>query len=176
MKRTESAFAWALAATMSLVLSIPVYAAEPVLNANIAQPTASTGATGIVGSEADELGALDKQAALWKKRAEIARYKAEVSASDARQQVPLSAALPMAQGALPPLPAASQSALGASHGRPTLVRIGGADGRYDALIDVDGHTVDAFAGDTLEGGWRVVAIDAGSVHLLRGKQQLTLRL
>jgi type IV pilus biogenesis protein PilP len=57
-----------------------------------------------------------------------------------------------------------------------LVQVGGADGSYRAYISVNGRTIIAEVGDTIENGWHVVAISSSTVQLSNGKQQKTLRI
>ncbi|SAL05775.1 Type IV pilus biogenesis [Caballeronia calidae] len=131
-------------------------------------------------SDSDDLGSLQKAAELWKKRAEIAKYKADAKAAAARGDTSLTTPLPaFAQtGSLQGLPpmASPPAGIGASTGHPVLVRIGGADGHFDARLDVSGHTVDVSVGDSLDGGWTVASITASSVKLVRGRQVLLLKV
>ncbi|WP_206001730.1 type IV pilus biogenesis protein PilP [Paraburkholderia aromaticivorans] len=61
-------------------------------------------------------------------------------------------------------------------GDVALVSVGGADGSYRAYLSVDGRTVIAEVGDTIDNGWKVLAIGSSSVRLSNGKQQRTLRI
>ncbi|MNT23126.1 Type IV pilus biogenesis [compost metagenome] len=56
-----------------------------------------------------------------------------------------------------------------------LVSLRAFDGHYNAILDVDGRTVPVQAGDTLDGGWKVVSIDDAGVRLANGKRVRTLR-
>ncbi|CAE6956557.1 type IV pilus biogenesis protein PilP [Paraburkholderia domus] len=57
-----------------------------------------------------------------------------------------------------------------------LVSVGGADGSYRAYLSVNGRTIIAEVGDTIDNGWKVMAISSSSVQLSNGKQQRTLRI
>jgi type IV pilus biogenesis protein PilP len=172
---------------LAAVAGAPLALARPLASAQLADaPTASSAASPVVSSkaataqsDADELGALDRDAQLWKKRAEVAKYKADAKAAETRSlgdlttplpPLPMSASLSASAQSLSGSPAA-----GMGSSRPSLVRIGGADAHFDALIDVDGHIVDVLAGDQIAGGWKVADIDASQVRLTRGKQVLVLR-
>jgi type IV pilus biogenesis protein PilP len=130
------------------------------------------------GTQSDEMGALDYDVQKWKKKAEIAKYKAEVEAAEARGGPTFTAppSLPPGQGVMPPAVLRLPPTAGAmTTAKPKLVRIGGADGHFDALIDVDGHVVDAFVGDMVEGGWTVVSINASEVQLKHDRQTIVLK-
>jgi type IV pilus biogenesis protein PilP len=142
-------------------------------------PSAAFHPATLTQSVPDELGALAREELLWKKRATIAKYKADVKAAESHEPGGLTAPLPplpMA-GGLPSdaMPVSGLPVAMAGSNRPGLVRIGGADSRFDALIDVGGHIVDVLAGDQIAGGWKVADIDASQVRLTRGKQVLVLR-
>ncbi|MCD9230425.1 type IV pilus biogenesis protein PilP, partial [Ralstonia pseudosolanacearum] len=121
---------------------------------------------------------------LWKTKAELTKYKADVAEAEARIQrantggavgapgvptsgVTLSGNLPA--GTTPPAPAAS----GVS-GKPRLLYIGVAGTQHVAHIEVDGRPADVVVGDPVEGGWTVASIDAAHVKLVRGKRVLVL--
>ncbi|MEM5432375.1 conserved exported hypothetical protein [Cupriavidus taiwanensis] len=132
-------------------------------------------------TEASELAALQSQIALWKARAEIAKYKAEVKRAE-------ESLLSASQGAAP---AGAAPAISLSGPVPTagvaermprqagdahrLVSLRAFDGQFNAVVDVNGRTVPVVAGDALDGGWKVVSIDDGGVKIANGKRVRTLR-
>ncbi|MFS8931435.1 type IV pilus biogenesis protein PilP [Cupriavidus taiwanensis] len=130
-------------------------------------------------TEASELAALQSQIALWKARAEIAKFKAEVK----RSEESLLSATAAPSGAVPgislagPVPAAgvaermSRQAAEA----PRLVSLRAFDGQFNAVVEVNGRIVPVVAGDAIDGGWKVVGIDDGGVKLANGKRVRTLR-
>lgn len=132
-------------------------------------------------TDAPELAALQSQIALWKARAEIAKYKAEVK----RAEDSLTAAAGVTQSAgapaislAAPMPAGGAIAdrvKAPSSDSHRLVRLGAVDGHYNAIVDVNGRTVPVQPGDALDGGWKVVGIDEGGVRLANGKRVRTLR-
>jgi type IV pilus biogenesis protein PilP len=159
--------------------ALQTYAADPSPS-----PAAST------STESDDWAALQKEAASLKTRADIAKYRADIAKYEADARNAGMQGTPALTSPLPggPLPAGPLSLQGApmvgsgssatvsttagNRGRPSLVRIGAADGQYGARIEMNGNSVDVRAGDTLEGGWSVVSIDASGVKLRHGKQPL----
>ncbi|UIF89229.1 type IV pilus biogenesis protein PilP [Cupriavidus sp. UYPR2.512] len=132
-------------------------------------------------TDAPELAALQSQLALWKARAEIAKYKAEVKrAEDSLIASPAGAA---PGGGAPsislagPMPAGgvAERAPRIAPEAPRVVSLRAFDGHYTAVVDVSGRTIPVHAGDTLDGGWKVVSIDDGGVKLANGKRVRTLR-
>ena len=147
-------------------------APNPAVSAEAATPPRHT--------DASELAALQSQIALWKARAEIAKYKAEVKRSEDSL---LSAAAPAPAGAAPGISLAGPVPVGGVAERmprqaaeaPRLVSLRAFDGQFNALVEVNGRTVPVVAGDALDGGWKVVGIDDGGVKLANGKRVRTLR-
>ena len=140
-------------------------------------PAAAAGAQlaqGARSSESDELANLQKQIPLWKARAEIAKYQAEVRKSE--PAVGLAAPLPAAtmaaaQGAVPAAaPAASALAAG-----PRAISLHAYDGKYTAMVEVNGQAIPVRAGDTLDGGWKVAGIDDAGIKIVNGKRVRILR-
>ncbi|CAG2155437.1 type IV pilus biogenesis protein PilP [Cupriavidus numazuensis] len=133
-------------------------------------------------TDAPELAALQAQIALWKARAEIAKYKAEVKrAEDSLTATPaggapsvgapgISLAAPMPVGG-----AIGDRAKGLSTETLRLVSLRAFDGHFNAIVDVNGRTVPVQPGDALDGGWKVVSIDEVGVKLANGKRVRTLR-
>ena len=136
------------------------------------------------GAEADELSILQRQAAVLKVKAEIAKYQADIKSSESRAMQAATSVTPGQAGepgvvpslvvpgnvTKPPIPLPA-----AKHGKPRLVHIGGADGVYSALIEITGITIsDAVAGTQLGDGWQVIGVDAKQVRVGRGKQVLKL--
>ncbi|QBY56492.1 type IV pilus biogenesis protein PilP (plasmid) [Cupriavidus oxalaticus] len=132
-------------------------------------------------TDAPELAALQSQLALWKARAEIAKFKAEVKrAEDSMVAAPAGAApgagVPSVSlgGPMPTGGVAERAPLLAPEA-PRLVSLRAFDGHYNAVVDVSGRTVPVQTGDMLDGGWKVVSIDDGGVKLANGKRTRTLR-
>lgn len=134
-------------------------------------------------SDASELAVLQSQIAVWKARAEIAKYKAEVRrAEDSLAAAPAGVPAPPVGGApsislAGPMPSSGVAERGPrlAPEAPRLISLRAFDGHYNALMDVNGRTVPVQAGDTLDGGWKVVSIDDGGVKLANGKRVRALR-
>lgn len=132
-------------------------------------------------TDAPELAALQSQLALWKARAEIAKFKAEVKrAEDSMVAAPPGAApgagVPsVSLGGPMPTGGVAERAPRLAPEAPRLVSLRAFDGHFNAVVDVSGRTVPVQAGDTLDGGWKVVSIDDGGVKLANGKRTRTLR-
>ncbi|WP_434034696.1 type IV pilus biogenesis protein PilP [Cupriavidus sp. a3] len=132
-------------------------------------------------TDAPELAALQSQLALWKARAEIAKFKAEVRRAEdsmvaAPAGVPSGAGLPsISLGGPMPTGGVAERAPRLAPEAPRLVSLRAFDGHYNAVVDVSGRTVPVQAGDSLDGGWKVVSIDDGGVKLANGKRTRTLR-
>ncbi|MGX6566072.1 type IV pilus biogenesis protein PilP [Cupriavidus necator] len=148
----------------------PTTAGAPV---EAAQPSRHT--------DAPELAALQSQLALWKARAEIAKYKAEVKRSE-ESMTAAPAGAPQPGGApsislTGPMPTGGtiERSPRVSSDGTRLVSLRAFDGRYNAILDVGGRAVPVQAGDTLDGGWKVVGIDDAGVKLANGKRVRTLR-
>ncbi|MCY1214553.1 type IV pilus biogenesis protein PilP [compost metagenome] len=167
-------------------------ASEPAAQA--AMPATATTGSGTVApatvaepaqpsrpSDAPELAVLQSQIALWKARAEIAKYKAEVrraedSLSAAPAGVPPAAGMPSISLAGPmPAGGVAERSPRLAPEAPRLVSLRAFDGQYSAMVDVNGRTVPVQAGDTLDGGWKVVSVGDGGVKLANGKRVRTLR-
>ncbi|MGH8430570.1 MAG: type IV pilus biogenesis protein PilP [Solimonas sp.] len=131
--------------------------------------------------DSSELAALQSQLALWKTRAEIAKFKAEVKrAEDSMVAAPAGpapgAGVPsISLGGPMPTGGVAERAPRLAPEAPWLVSLRAFDGHYNAVVDVSGRTVPVQAGDTLDGGWKVVSIDDGGVKLANGKRVRTLR-
>lgn len=132
-------------------------------------------------TDAPELAALQSQLALWKARAEIAKFKAEVKRAEdsmvaAPAGTPPGAGVPsISLGGPMPTGGVAERAPRVAPEAPRLVSLRAFDGHYNAVVDVSGRTVPVQAGDTLDGGWKVVSIDDGGVKLANGKRMRTLR-
>ncbi|WP_218959603.1 type IV pilus biogenesis protein PilP [Cupriavidus sp. IK-TO18] len=164
-------------------------AAQPVAGT----PAATNGTSTVPGAppveaaqpsrptDAPELAALQSQLALWKARAEIAKFKAEVKRAEdsmvaAPAGVPPGAGVPsVSLGGPMPTGGVAERAPRLAPEAPRLVSLRAFDGHYNAVVDVSGRTVPVQAGDSLEGGWKVVSIDDGGVKLANGKRVRTLR-
>jgi len=164
--------------------SIPVQAppaAQPGTPVGVSKPAAAP-----VGSESDEISILMKRAAVLKVKAEIAKYEADIRSAETRGLPSAPGGAPgqfadpsmsptfAVPGNQPKMPALSA---GTAPGKPHLVQIGGADGNYAAVIEINGHTItDAVAGTQLDDDWKVVAVDAKQVKVARGKRVLVLKV
>ncbi|MDK3022939.1 type IV pilus biogenesis protein PilP [Cupriavidus taiwanensis] len=159
------------AATPAAAGGTPTAATTPPVET--AQPSRAT--------ESSELAVLQSQLALWKAKAEIAKYKAEVKRADDSLVAAPAGATPGAGVAsislAGPMPAggAAERAPRLAAEAPRLVSLRAFDGHYNAVVDVSGRTMPVQAGDTLDGGWKVVSIDGGGVKLANGKRVRTLR-
>jgi type IV pilus biogenesis protein PilP len=124
------------------------------------------------GSPTDELASLQSQIPIWKAKAEIAKYRADIRNADTAQQggtSSLNAPLPPAQ--LPTaLPAPARAAAPASEAI-RVVSIRGYKGQYAASLDVDGTVVSAQAGDVIDGNWTVTSVS--DTQVLLSKKGLT---
>ncbi|SCU77603.1 conserved exported hypothetical protein [Cupriavidus necator] len=146
----------------------------PATVAETAQPSRHT--------DAAELAVLQSQITLWKARAEIAKYKAEVKRAEesltaAPAGAPPAAGVPSSISLAGPMPAGGIAERGPRlvSEAPRLVSLHGFDGHYNAMVDVNGRMVPIQAGDALDGGWKVMNIDASGVKLANGKRVRTLR-
>ncbi|SPS02311.1 type IV pilus biogenesis protein PilP [Cupriavidus taiwanensis] len=171
--------------TQSTAPSVPSTAATSATG-NVAPAAATTPPTVETDqpsrpTDAPELAALQSQLALWKARAEIAKYKAEVKrAEDSLIAAPAGAAPGAGAPAISlagPMPAGgvAERAPRLAPEAPRVVSLRAFDGHYTAVMDVSGRTIPVHAGDTLDGGWKVVSIDDGGVKLANGKRVRTLR-
>lgn len=159
---------------------------------SVGAATAGVGATAVAvnGATVDEpsrptaapeLAALQSQLQLWKARAEIAKYKAEVKrAEDSLVAAPAGAAQGAGVASISlagPMPASGvvERAPRLAAEAPRLVSLRAFDGHYNAIVDVNGRTIPVQAGDALDGGWKVVSIDDAGVKLANGKRVRTLR-
>ncbi|CAN7778360.1 type IV pilus biogenesis protein PilP [Cupriavidus necator] len=129
---------------------------------------------------APELAALQSQIALWKARAEIAKFKAEVKRAEESLAAPVGAQPAAGVPSISlagPMPAGGIAERGPrlASEAPRLVSLRAFDGHYSAMVDINGRTVPVQTGDTLEGGWKVVGVGDGGVKLANGKRVRTLR-
>lgn len=165
--------------------AIPAQQPAPALQTPAAAPAPKPTVVA-ASTEADELGLLQRQAAVLKVKADIAKYQADIKSSEARAQQAVTGATPGASGepgapqnlvvpgSLPKAPVARPAA---SHGKPRLIHIGGADGAYSAIIEINGITItDAVVGTQLDDGWQVIGVEANQVKVKRGKQVLPLKV
>lgn len=171
----QSQLAPAVAAGAVPAVAPPTQAAAPVIGGN------SVGA-GPSNPKAKELETLQADIALWKAKAELAKYRAEVSKAE-QMGGTLGAPLPVAgagQLLQSPIPIASpvRPAPSVDRGETDgmrLVSLRAFDGRFDALIDLGGNVVTVRAGDSV-GSWKVTSIDSAGVKLTSGKRVRTLGL
>ncbi|WP_455289554.1 type IV pilus biogenesis protein PilP [Cupriavidus necator] len=160
-----------VAGTPAAANGTPTAAAAPPVET--AQPSRTTDAPG--------LAALQSQLALWKARAEIAKFKAEVKRAEdsmvaAPAGAPPGAGVPsVSLGGPMPTGGVAERAPRLAPEAPRLVSLRAFDGHYNAVVDVSGRTVPVQAGDSLDGGWKVVSIDDSGVKLANGKRVRTLR-
>lgn len=74
-------------------------------------------------------------------------------------------------GAVPAAaPAASALAAG-----PRAISLHAYDGKYTAMVEVNGQAIPVRAGDTLDGGWKVAGIDDAGIKIVNGKRVRILR-
>ncbi|WP_116138411.1 type IV pilus biogenesis protein PilP [Trinickia diaoshuihuensis] len=135
-------------------------------------------------SPAEELANLQAQIPILEAKAEIAKLKAQIenggtAPSGLAQGMPS----PMNAWGGTPAPAStsqsgSSSATSGSADKPGMqaVSISGFDGRYQAVLTIDGRTVSVRPGETIEGGWKVTSITESSVTLAHGKRVVVLRV
>lgn len=165
--------------------AIPAQQPAPAPQSPAVAP-ASKPAVVAAGSEADELGLLQRQAAVLKVKADISKYQADIKSNEARAQQAVTGALAgptgepgspqnlVVPGTLPKAPVSRPTVV---HGKPRLIHIGGADGAYSAIIEINGITItDAVVGTQLDDGWQVIAVEANQVKVKRGKQVLPLKV
>ncbi|TPQ29978.1 type IV pilus biogenesis protein PilP [Cupriavidus pinatubonensis] len=171
----------------SVAAAQPSQPGTPLSAANSLPPVSSRGSAGEAvqaprHTDAPELAALQAQIALWKARAEIAKYKAEVKRAEDSLTAAAAGAAP--SGTAPsislaaPMPAGGaigDRVKGFSSEMPRLVSLRAFDGQFNAIVDINGRTVPVQPGDALDGGWQVVSIDDGGVKLANGKRVRTLR-
>ncbi|CAJ0718540.1 hypothetical protein LMG7143_04441 [Ralstonia thomasii] len=125
-------------------------------------------------SEADELTALQRQLVVWKAKAELAKYQAEVKrAEQASTAATIAPTAPGQVAGQAPAPTPMRSPSAADSTR--LVSLRAFDGRYSAVLDVDGKQMPVRAGDTIEDGWKVGSIDETGVKLVNNKRVRVLR-
>ena len=143
-----------LIALGAFILPFTAGAAEPVTPP--APPVVAASAT---VPPAQELSDLQAQIPVWQARAAIAKLKADIKKSDAADQPPVQAT---PQGQTAP----------AMH----LISVTAFNGKYGAIIDVDGRGIQVRVGDLLSTGWRVARINDTTVVLMRGRQSRVLSL
>ena len=73
-------------------------------------------------------------------------------------------------------PSEAASSPASAHAGMQAVSISGFDGRYQAVLTIDGRNVSVRPGDTLDGGWKVSNITESSVTLAHGKHVVVLRV
>ncbi|TWG87967.1 type IV pilus biogenesis protein PilP [Cupriavidus gilardii J11] len=150
---------------------------ESTSNATISGAGVETGQSGRM-TEASELAALQAQHALWKVKAEIAKLKAEVRRNEEGAGLPpgmpavgpgisLQSPMPMQRPIERVAPMSADS--------PRVLSVRAFDGDYTAVLEVGGQTTPVQAGDTLDGGWKVVTIGDDGVKLANGKRVRMLR-
>ncbi len=125
---------------------------------------------------------MQSQIALWKARAEIAKFKADVKRAEdslltgaAGVAAPVGAAPAISLGAPMPAAGVAERMPRQAAEAPRLVALRAFDGQFNAVVEVNGRTVPVATGDALDGGWKVVSIDDGGVKLANGKRVRTLR-
>lgn len=168
--------------------AVPSAAAKVMVSPPAAQAatlpiSSNTTAVGTTSAKAKELEALQAEIPLWKAKAEIAKYRAEVSKAEQSMGGTLGAPLPIpGAGQLPqgPMPNAMPVRIPTSVDRGEadgmrLVTLRAFDGRFDAVVDIGGNVVTVRAGDTV-GQWKVTTIGSAGVQLTSGKRVRTLRL
>lgn len=159
---------------------VPATALNAPVSRASATPTAATAAMGAANSAAEQLARLQMESLILAAKAKNAKLAADIrsaekEAGQASTALALAAPLPtaaIATGAgiagIAAIPGATSPGLSAMKGLD-LVAIRAYDGRYLASIDVGGRTVEKGEGETLDGGWKVAAIGAHSVKLVRRK-------
>lgn len=130
------------------------------------------------GGTGGQLSALQAQIPLWEVRAKIAKLQAEVKNAD-KDQSPGAAAgwFPGTAPSTAQAHTAPSAALGPMRAASMhLESVTAYNGRYAALIDVNGTGIEVRQGDELAGGWVVARITDNAVELSRGKHSRILRL
>jgi type IV pilus biogenesis protein PilP len=116
----------------------------------------------------DELAELQSQVPLWKARAEIAKYKADVrnaeTSPSAGPSASLGAPLPQAQPTAVTVPM-HNPAPSADANSIRVVSIRAYKGQYAAALDIGGNIVNTQPGDVIEGDWLVSSISDTQVQL-----------
>lgn len=170
-----------------LAACVPVaaFAAAPAVNAPAAAEP-GVGASSVVAMDAasqmtdsQRLAALLKQIPILQAQDQIAKLKHDIAVNEGGGQV---GAIPM--GALPAFgaPIASPVALPQTPQRSIVhtsiraVAVNAFDGRYNAVLDVDGKTITVRVGEAVADGWKVSAITETSVTIVNGKQARILRV
>jgi len=124
------------------------------------------------GSPTDELASLQSQIPIWKAKAEIAKYRADIRNADTVQQggsPSMNAPLPQAPMPTPLATATHAPAPVADAIRVVAIR--GYKGQYAASLEIDGTVVSAQAGDVIDGNWTVTSVS--DTQVLLSKKGLT---
>lgn len=163
---------WTVA--LLLVLQLAAYEAcaapadERVSARSTAAPAAVSTADGVpvTSSWTDELTTLQSEIPVLRARAEIAKLHADIANAQAATQSGPSAvqATPLT-GTAAVVPAPEQQTSADIDVR--LVSIAAWDGRYAAMLQIDGRSIRVREGDLIDGGWRVAHIGDTSVELDR---------
>lgn len=144
---------------------------SPAPTAVVRTPDNNTDSTA-APSGSDETATMEKQKRLWKDRAEIARYRAEVATEDARARQ----AYDGATSGTTPTPSAGTAAPAqaaaipvAPHEDFTVQFSGAVDGHWEADMVVDGQLYSSVqVGNVVGGGWKVTAITDSTVEFRKG--------
>lgn len=192
MSTTSSLTPLAIAIAWLAIPLAPVAAHAQAVGQVQAQPRAQAQAPSAVKGEtfasnsspAEELANLQAQIPILEAKAEIAKLKAQIENGGAAPSGPgQGAPSPTAPWGANPMqattaPGNSAGATGSSTAKSGMeaVSISGFDGRYQAVLTIDGHTVSVRPGDTIEGGWKVASITDSSVTLAHGKRVVVLRV
>lgn len=170
-----------------LVACMPVaaFGAAPASNASAAAepgagaPSAAVADVSSQITDSQRLAALLKQIPLLQAQDQIAKLKHDIAINEGGGQA---GALPA--GTLPAIsaPAAPPAALlqmpqrSAAHSSIRAIAVNAFDGRYNAVLDVDGRTITVRVGEPVGDGWNVSAITEASVTIVNGKQVRILRV
>lgn len=144
--------------------------AEPSVPAGVPRPQAAVGDAPAAFSDSDETAAMEKQKRVWKDRAEIARYRADVASEDARARQAYEG--PSSSGTAAPAPVTppqSPTAAVASHDDFDVQFSGAVDGHWEADMVVDGQMYSSVqVGNVVGSGWKVTAITDSTVEFRKG--------
>ncbi|WP_144153352.1 type IV pilus biogenesis protein PilP [Paraburkholderia sp. BCC1885] len=175
--------------TFFMLVSLPVaaLAAAPdaaVPGANVPAATgipAAAPATAVINAPApmtasERLADLQAQIPLLQAQDQIAKLKHDIAVNEGNAQMgaPGSMLPPLGAAVAPALPVVSQKAPARAPIR--AVAVNAFDGRYSAVLDVDGRTMTVRIGDSVADGWRVSVITEASVTLANGKQVRILKV
>ncbi|MFP3637932.1 type IV pilus biogenesis protein PilP [Paraburkholderia sp. SIMBA_054] len=132
-------------------------------------------------SQSEKWAELDAEAAMLEKQVKIAELRKKLAeyGSGSPMATPSVSAAPTAQSLAVPLRLSPQAAMvpaGDSPSAMSVERISSSDGRWEALLTINGRSGLPFVvGDTVDGGWKVLRIDESGVELGKGKRTLLLR-